>query len=571
MLLLLASGGLAAEPVRRYVSPLGNDAWSGSLAAPDSSGKDGPFRTLERARRSVRELLEQRPTGEVRVELRGGNYPLDRPFQLGRLDGPQTEGSVSYAAFEGEKPILTGSEAVTGWRPLAEYPRGLPSAARGQLWWTEAPADCKCLYQGGRLLSRAQIGPFSVEPDSQGNARRDFLLKPGLLSEDNSLESLEVVVQTGAQPWAINILGLARADSRGGRFRTRLRASYPLKGRAWVENCWEGLDRPGTWMLDSKSRRLILWPAGGGPPADVRRPRWLGLLVLEDVRNVQIEGLTFWGGERETWQNDDQALQHDWDRYDADNALIRLRNANHCSIRACHLRDSGAGGIRLDLGCQYNQVVANQLERLGGTGILLSGYGPGKLDENHHNRVERNEIQRIGELYWHSPGIFLWQSGHNRIEHNRLHHLPYTGIVLSGPRPPRFRRGQGLDREQRPIRWAEVPEGGSWEDLLPFLHTRENVVEGNEVFRVVTRLADGNGIYLSGTGSGNLVRENYVHDLRGSGPEAGLRADDFERGNRLERNVVAACDCPGISLKWANQVVNNFLVDLKEGAYLQFG
>lgn len=37
-----------------YLSPSGNDAWSGTLPAPNPGKSDGPLATLERARKAVR-------------------------------------------------------------------------------------------------------------------------------------------------------------------------------------------------------------------------------------------------------------------------------------------------------------------------------------------------------------------------------------------------------------------------------------------------------------------------------------------------------------------------------------
>ena len=39
-----------------YVSPTGNDKWSGTLEEPNSNMIDGPFATIERARLAVRKL-----------------------------------------------------------------------------------------------------------------------------------------------------------------------------------------------------------------------------------------------------------------------------------------------------------------------------------------------------------------------------------------------------------------------------------------------------------------------------------------------------------------------------------
>jgi len=39
-----------------FVSPKGNDSWTGTLAEPNAAKTDGPFATLDRAKKAVREL-----------------------------------------------------------------------------------------------------------------------------------------------------------------------------------------------------------------------------------------------------------------------------------------------------------------------------------------------------------------------------------------------------------------------------------------------------------------------------------------------------------------------------------
>ena len=42
-----------------YVSPKGNDSWSGTLAEANSSKDDGPFKTIARAQEAVKELKKK--------------------------------------------------------------------------------------------------------------------------------------------------------------------------------------------------------------------------------------------------------------------------------------------------------------------------------------------------------------------------------------------------------------------------------------------------------------------------------------------------------------------------------
>src|ERR1700733_7861725 len=60
-----------------YVSPDGNDSFSGGLADTNSAKTDGPLASMGGARDRVRELKTSgRLDGPLTVYLRGGRYPL---------------------------------------------------------------------------------------------------------------------------------------------------------------------------------------------------------------------------------------------------------------------------------------------------------------------------------------------------------------------------------------------------------------------------------------------------------------------------------------------------------------
>ena len=69
--------GSAALPaaVTYYVAPNGNDLWSGTLAAPNSQGTDGPFATFDQARSFV-QSIDKAGLTQINVQFRGGTYSL---------------------------------------------------------------------------------------------------------------------------------------------------------------------------------------------------------------------------------------------------------------------------------------------------------------------------------------------------------------------------------------------------------------------------------------------------------------------------------------------------------------
>ncbi len=87
---------------------------------------------------------------------------------------------------------------------------------------------------------------------------------------------------------------------------------------------------------------------------------------------------------------------------------------------------------------QNNKVEGNRIDNLGYTGVLLCGYGPGTKDVNKNNLITNNEISRVGQLWFHALGIFVFQSGFNTISHNYIHDTLYDAIVVSGVRPRFF-------------------------------------------------------------------------------------------------------------------------------------
>jgi hypothetical protein len=91
-----------------YVSPEGNDAWSGRIEAPNASATDGPFATIDRARLAVRALRERGPAHPVSVQIRNGVYFLTSPLVFTPEDSGAPESPVVYEAYPGESPVISG-------------------------------------------------------------------------------------------------------------------------------------------------------------------------------------------------------------------------------------------------------------------------------------------------------------------------------------------------------------------------------------------------------------------------------------------------------------------------------
>jgi hypothetical protein len=258
-------------------------------------------------------------------------------------------------------------------------------------------------------------------------------------------------------------------------------------------------------------------------------------------------------------------MQHDWEMEDKPDALVRLRGAENITIENCKFTDSGGNAIRLDYYAQRNRIAGNEIRNLGQGGIVLFGYGPGTKDVNKGNEIVNNHIHDIGLLYWHSHAIVLWQSGGNHVAHNYIHDVPRKAVCVSGARWPYFSRPSETREVASTFRWFEIGEPGKPDDeAIRFLHSKDNVIEDNEVARALQRLGDGAAINVSGAGEGNVVRHNYLHDIYGAEPStAVLRNDDWQRGSVWEDNVVVRSNVLFGENKGASDIVNNIAIDME--------
>ena len=612
-----------------FVATDGDDSWSGTLSEKNADRTDGPFASLTRARDAVRELLRTGEPRHISVLIRGGTYCLQKTVVFGLEDGARDGGNVTYAAYPGEEPVFTSGVPISGWRELGHtWPEGLSEAARPHVWVADVPSSLEkfhVLFDGMTRLPRARSAGFAPTepalkspggwPESEGDPKFSTLSFPeGALKNWNNLDDVEIIIRPNFL-WTMNILSLESVDEQSCTAKTAIPGTYPLRqvnvwreGRilresVWVENVCEALTAPGEWVLDTNEGKIYLWPIGDNPGNAILAPCLTELIRIEGdvdvqgpkdvpVKGISIKGLTLAQADRGSWAPGDAGIQHDWEMIDKPDALIRLRGAEGCEISGCTFTASGGSAVRLDLHCRENLVLRNEINHLGGAGILLIGYGPGTKDVNNHNRIVDNHIHHCGEIHWHSHGIVMWQSGDNVAAHNTIHHMPRKAFCLSGIRPWYFDRGNYRSKQRecgRSVRWHEIPnadevsdcghgiaadmgeEAVTWEPLMPYLHCRNNVVEENEVYRVNQLLGDGSSINISGAGEGNIIRRNFVHDIYNPYIHGAIRTDDFQRGTLIEENIICRTNASGLCLRHENYVINNLVIDVRPDHYIWIG
>jgi len=623
ILLSLLAAILPAQPATQpktagnvtfYLSPQGSDTYSGRIATPNPTRTDGPFATFERAQQAVR-LEKSTGVSSITVLLKGGTYYRTRTLHLTLDDSAMPGQTITWAAAPGESAVLSAGLPISNW--TLQDPPGAPAVSKGKVYAASVahvlaarkaaalphgeglPLDpvfqdrLMTLWGKDRGLPRARSKGFRAveEVKDLGPNRSRMALPPGVgagLANPSAAELLIIPMHY----WIMNLLPIVSIDRGAGALTTALPGTYafgrnPMDDRdtAFLENAPEDLTQPGNWIYDATIRRVYVF-SPAGPPLGIVAPvlselvRIEGAIRYAEGRDTPVQGLTLRGltlthGERVVFQGGTGwGLQHDWEMFDRPTALVRLRGAERCAVEECLFTDSGHAGIRLDLHCVSNRIQGNELRQLGGCAILLAGYGPGLKDVNTGNELRNNYIHHIGRQYWGSPALFLWQSGGNLVAHNHLHHVPYAGIVISGRIG--FSEGTNFPHAEcsRTVRWQEVkPALGTnwrtevrlWEKKERFLHGRGNLVEHNDIHNIMESLGDGNAIYISGTGGGNVVRENHIHDCVGRYMNAVIRNDDDQHGSTFDGNLIARSGGWGEAFinKGSNHMRQNVVADLR--------
>jgi hypothetical protein len=424
--ILIASLSVAAgaeQEITFYVSPKGNDAWPGRMAEPNAQASDGPFATLEKARDAVRSA--RRTAGDpirATVFVRGGTYHLTGTFQLGAEDSGTSGSPVQYRAYRGEKPILVGGRVIRGFQP---YRGKILSVRLPEQGW-EQPKFRQLFYKSRRqiLARRPNFDPqnpygggFSyVEGVAEKGSRRKFKFAAGTVAKWARPQEAEVFIFPRYN-WNNDIAPIAAIDEANRVITLQRDVSYDIRegDRYYIRNVFEELDSPGEWYLDRATGTLYFWPPDGAGDGDVVAP------TLDTV--VQIAG----DGKSDALP--EHIVFEGFTVECCDGTGIVVRNARHCTVAACTVRNCGSAGISID-GGSGSGAFGNDVYEVGRTAISVNG-GDRRTLAPAGNYATNNYVHHFGVFEKQIAGISVRGVG-NVVSHNLIHDGPRWGIVFGG-------------------------------------------------------------------------------------------------------------------------------------------
>jgi len=511
------------------VATNGNDAWSGALAEPNAEGTDGPFATLARARDAVREAKAALPEPRAwTIALRGGVHELAEPLVLSPEDsGAGRDTPVTFAAFPGEQPIVSGGSTIGGWGRQGDlFVTMVPEVAEGRWYFHQLFVDgqrrTRARHPNQGFLRTAGNLPEITDVRAQ---RDEPAAKMGFTFHDDDLRAYDGLGDVNVvlyYDWSTSRHWVSGVDAAQHTVRFANPTGWPVcwwerEQRYHVENARELLDEPGEWYLDRETGVLTYWPF---PDEDLTRatvvaPRLERLIELRGdpaqgkyVENVRFEGIAF---EYADWAHD-KTQQAEAQAAVFCTGAIFGQGARGCSLERCEVAHVGEYALWLEAGCSGNRIVQCEIRDMGAGGIRLGSEGPAAQPglESEYNTVDNCFIHDAGNVFPDGVGIWVGHSSGNQLTHNEICDIVYSGISVGWS-------------------WGYGPSGA-----------HHNIIEWNHIhhlgFGVLSELS---AIYTLGVSPGTRIANNLLHDTYdyryGSW---GIGLDEGTSGVTVENNTV---------------------------------
>lgn len=499
------------------------------------------FATIEKARDTVR-TVNGNMTGDIYVYIKGGQYTPVTTLTFNESDSGTNGYNVIYQAYNGESPMISGGQEVSGWT-LHDANLNIYKASAGGV------IETRQLYVNGKRAIRARSngGLSNSTYNETGHTTTDTFL--GTWKNINDMEMVYKSAWTnprcGVDSITVNGSQATIVMDQPGWYYARNKGYSSAKNPWYYENAYELLDSEGEWYLDrtgaidGNAYTFYYKPtlSEDMATAEVVAPVLEELMKVEGshidnpVHNIQFVGITF---EHATWLRPNTTLGHPDAQnniireYDGSNpskesvpqAAVTLKIAKSVLFERCTFTRLGSIGLNLFEGSQDNLVRGCEFYDISGNGIMM-GHVDWNTSEYYmpseerlllkNNDVTNNYIHDIAVEYRSASAIGAAYPVDMDITHNVIENMPYSGIHL----------------------------GWGWTAITTC--TKNNSISYNYFDGITNVLPDGGAIYTLGLSSGSsseqtIITGNYIKNQKNV--YAALYQDEGSDYNYVTNNVI---------------------------------
>ena len=498
LLLCLTTTALFATEKKFYVSPSGNDAWSGTLAQANNKMTDGPFRTMQKAKEAAATVHNS----PITIHVRAGIYAIEHTLRFSAAESGSKKAPIIWTNYQNEQARLFGGKFLNNLTKVTDEKilSQLQPQARGHVYVSDLRALAIADFNDPPLRMNLYFRGNRMEPARYPN--QGWLLISDVPQQGEKMihPGDHKVIKFGL-PAGKHYGKFGYDDPRPRQWQntgdlwmhgywvwdwrdtyqkiaaidTGQQLIYPAEPhhgygyeknqRYYYLNVLEELDCPGEWQLDVRNGRLYFYPP------DTLRENDLAvsllnetMIELDHTEHLLFKHLTF----------------------ECANAnAIRIHYGRHNVVAGCLVRNFGSDTCIVVRGGNDNGVTGCDIHDIGGTAVKIVG-GDKKTLTPGRNYATNNHIYNYGQIInMFNTGVWLEGVG-NTVSHNKIHNSPGSGIQYYG---------------------------------------NDHLLEFNDLYDLAHESGDVGGINTGAdyTDQGSMIRYNYIHHSHGRG-EGGFRA-----------------------------------------------
>ena len=468
---------------------------------PDVRIQKGRGKYVTSIEEAVRVCCDLRRSGILQpltVCLEKGEYELEQPLELtnslGDVVFQSQTGNAEDVVLSGGTKIGCFVESTFNEKKCVKVKLSKEECSFTDLYVNGVRANLTRFPENGYLTF--------AEAENKGIYLDDISKWVRLHAEDVkelTTEEIEEATLSYLHYWVDEHTGVEKYDEQTGKLTMTEYSRFSITGEQtesvyYLENIRSAFKNPGEWYLDKKEGVLyyILREHESISGLEMRIPRLSRLVNMkgtEDnpISNIAFKNITFayTRGEHECWKENGLKTASDGQ------AVSEAKGITHIAIRKSTFFDGGAGGVMI-------------------SGADVNGE---KQDRTHSNEISNCKIYHCGRRHMAACGILIKHSANNKIVHNEIHDLYYSGISVG---------------------WV-----WGYKDSV----TRDNYIAYNHIYDLGKRvLSDMGGVYLLGAHPGTVVEHNLIHDIyaREYGGWA-LYTDEGSAFIRLQKNICYCC------------------------------